>query len=199
MIERCAWSIRALMSVNGRFSLHPDRTRRCLRRGWACLTLVALLISSCLPMTLASSYFRANELPAIADGPEPCLAKTSGERGAADSLARFPLRFEACDKAAPERFRAQTNESSIYLSATEAAVLLRAAARAGRLGRGADLGLPRNARSPQANEQLPGTRRDRAAPRPSRAATVRMQLIGANRRAYVVGEILGRSLCDVEQ
>jgi hypothetical protein len=116
------------------------------------------------------------------------LATVSRERSAVDALSRLPLRFEACDKTAPERFLARMNDSTIYLSAIEATLSLRPTVGAGRLGCGADLGLSRNARSPQANEQLPEPRRDRAAPRPRASATVRMQLIGANRRARVVGE-----------
>ena len=120
--------------------------------------------------------------------PKAGRATMSGEHAAIDSLARMPLRFEGCDNRTPARFLARMNEATVYVSATEATLSLRAAEGAGRLGCGADLGSPRNARSPQANEQLPGPRRDRAAPRPSAATTLRMQLIGANRRARVIGE-----------
>jgi hypothetical protein len=70
---------------------------------------------------------------------------------------------------------------NINLTATGMAPAGQMAAGAGRLGRGADLGLPRNAGSHHANEQLPEPRRDRAAPRSRRptadeprAATLRM-------------------------
>jgi hypothetical protein len=175
------------MRVNGKFSLYPYRTTRCLRLARAGMTVMALVISPCLPITPASSYYRADELPAIASEPKPSLTAASGERAVIDALARMPMRFEACGSNTPARYLARMNESTLYLSATEATLSLRATAGAGRLGRGADLGTPRNARSPQATEHFPETRRDRAAPRPP-AATVRMQLIGANRRARVVGE-----------
>lgn len=175
------------MKVNGSFSSYPNRTRRCFRLEWVSLAVIALVIGPCGPITRASSYYNAEPL-AIATEPQPSLATASGERAAVDVLARQPLRFEGCDIHAPTRYRARMNESTIYLSATEATLLLQPTAGVGRLGCGADLGLPRNARSPQANEQLPEPRRDRAAPRRPAAATVRMQLIGANRRARIVGE-----------
>ena len=92
------------------------------------------------------------------------------------------------DKRAPGRFLARKGESTVYLSPTEATIVLRPTAGAGRLGRGADLGLPRNARSPHEDEELPEPRRDRAAPRTHTPATLRMQFIGANRHAGVSGE-----------
>jgi photosystem II stability/assembly factor-like uncharacterized protein len=176
------------MPVHGTFFHYVVRTRRCSRLAWAGLTVIALLISPCLPITRASSSCREDEHSKVAIEPKPSLATGSGERAAFDSLARMPLRFEACDNRTPVRFLARMNESTLYVSATEATLSSRATAGAGRLGCGADLGIPRNARSPQANEQLPEPRRDRAAPRPPASATVRMQLIGANRRARVVGE-----------
>lgn len=112
----------------------------------------------------------------------------SRERVLGDAFARLPLRFEACASRTPARYVARTRESTVYISATEATLSLRASSGAGRLGCGADLGLPRNARSPQANEQLPEPRRDRAAPRTSASQVVRMRLIGANGRARVIGE-----------
>lgn len=98
---------------------------------------------------------------------KPSLATGGTERDIGDALTRLPLRFEACAGRTPARYVARTRDSTAYISATEATWSLRAFSGAGRLGCGADLGLPRNARSPQANEQLPEPRRDRAAPRPS--------------------------------
>lgn len=105
-----------------------------------------------------------------------------------DVFARLPLRFEACGKDSRGRFLARTSEYGVYVTATEALLVLRATAGAGRLGRGADLGLPRNAKSLDATTQLPGPLRDRAAPRAQPATTLRMRLIGSNRRARAAGE-----------
>ena len=158
------------------------------RLAWAGVTIIALVVSECLPITQASIHHSADASIAVASDRLSTLATAKAEPFAGEALARLPLRFEACDKRAPEQFLARTNESTVYLSATEATLALRATAGAGRLGRVADLGLPRNARSPQANEQLPEPRRDRAAPRTPAAATIRMQFIGANHRARVLGE-----------
>lgn len=152
------------------------------------LTAIALTMSPFLPITPASSYHRADEPQAIASVPELSLATASGEHTLADAFARLPLRFEACASRTPAGYVAQTRESTIYISAIEATLLSRTSSGAGRLGCGADLGLPRNARSPKANEQLPEPRRDRAAPRQTAITTVRMQLLAANRRARVIGE-----------
>jgi hypothetical protein len=170
------------------FYRRSQRSGHCAARiAWAGMTIIALVVSGCLPITLASPHHNGESRPAVASDPVPTPARASSERFALDVLSRLPLRFEACDKRVPERFLARTNESTVYLSTTEAALVLRATAGAGRLGRGADLG-PRNARSPQANEKLPEPRRDRADPRTNPAATLRMQLIGANRRARMAGE-----------
>lgn len=154
----------------------------------ACLTVIAIVIISCPQIFSASPYYTADERRAIASEPEMGLATASRERAAGDAFARLPLHFESCGGQTPARYLARMNQSTIYLSATEATLSLRAPSGAGRLGCGADLGTPRNARSPQANEQLPEPRRDRAAPRLSNASLMRMQLIGANRRARVIGE-----------
>lgn len=171
-------------------SMFLDRAgiTRWSRLARAGLTVIAIVIISCPQTISASSYHTADERRAIASEPEMSLATTSRERAVGNAFARLPLRFEACGSLKPARYLARTNQSTIYLSATEATLALRASSGAGRLGCGADLGIPRNARSPQANEQLPEPRRDRAAPRLSTALSVRMQLIGANRRARVMGE-----------
>ena len=157
------------------------------RFAWAGLTTIVLVVSESLPITSASPHHKADAATALASEPMATLSTANMERPAGETLERLPLRFETCEETEPRRFLARMNESTLYVSATEATLSLPTAG-AGRLGCGADLGLPRNARSPQANEQLPEPRRDRAAPRPRASATVRMQLIGANRRARVVGE-----------
>ena len=98
-----------------------------------------------------------------------CLGRSSAfSSGAAllrrESFGQLPLRFESCSET-PMTFVARTNDYCLRLRATEAELVLQSNAGVGRLGCGADLGSPRNARSPQANKQLPGPRRDRAAPR----------------------------------
>lgn len=178
-----------LMRADGRplCSRWRCSAHRIARLVWAGMMMIALVACECLPITLASSYYRADQHHLFASEPQRGLATVSAKH-AADALNGMSLRFEACDSRMPARYLARTNESTIYLSATEATLSLRADEGAGRLGRGADLGTPRNARSPRANEQLPEPRRDRAAPRPTSITTVRMQLLGANRRARVIGE-----------
>jgi len=168
--------------------LNPAGTARWPRLSRASFTVIALAISPLLPVTPALPNHRAGEIRVIATEPEPALATAGTERALGDAFARLPLRFEACASQTPARYVAPPRESKVYISATEATLSLRASSGAGRLGCGADLGLPRNARSPRANKQLPEPRRDRAAPRLSNASPVRMQLIGANRRAHVIGE-----------
>src|SRR5207253_10029023 len=104
----------------------------------------------------------------------------------------------AGDPNVPGQFLARAGDCNINLTATEAALAVRMADGVGRLGCGANLGLPRNAGSLHANEQLPGSRRDRAAPRRRHAAadqsltaTLRMQLVGARRRVRLAGEAQG--------
>src|SRR5262245_20249482 len=111
-----------------------------------------------------------------------------------ESFAQLPLRFESCGET-PMTFIARTNDYCLRLRATEAELVLQANPGVGRLGCGADLGSPRNARSLHANKQLPGPRRDRAAPRREPTTTLSMRLVGADRRARVHGEdeLLGRS------
>ena len=148
---------------------------------WAGLTLIALVINPSVLKTTASSNYGTDEYRLTASKPQPVLEKTAAGRVSVDALGRLPLRFEACEGRTPAQFQARMSGSTIYLSATEAAIVFGGTAGAGRLGCGADLGSPRNARSPRANEQLPEPRRDRAAPRPNPPATVRMELIGVNR------------------
>ncbi|MEN3334799.1 MAG: hypothetical protein V7641_4164 [Blastocatellia bacterium] len=159
------------------------------------MTIIALVIGQCLPITATLLHDRAATPSTIAGETSPIPATADAGRRAGEAINQWPLRFEVCDQGVPERFLARTSNCNIYLTATEAALIWQTAAGAGRLGRGADLGLPRNAGSLNANEQLPGPRRDRAAPRPRRPAanefqtsSVRMQLIGANPRAVMAGE-----------
>jgi hypothetical protein len=159
------------------------------------MTIIALVISECLPITATVHRPRTATPYGVAGLPSPITATASAGRLASEAISQGPLRFEVCDKGAAGRFLARTSNCNIHLTATEAALVWQTAAGAGRLGRGADLGLPRNAGSLDANEQLPGPRRDRAAPRRRRSAanesltaSVRMQLIGANPRAEMAGE-----------
>ncbi|MFL6215789.1 MAG: SBBP repeat-containing protein [Blastocatellia bacterium] len=159
--------------------------------------LIALIGGESFP-TLAT-HQRSATGAAVADQSSPIQVATSTRRQMIESFDRLPLRFEACGPKASASFLARLNECNIYLTATEAALAWRSRGDAGRLGRGADLGLPRNAGSLNANEQLPGPRRDRAAPRAphsatdssldsSPAASLQMQLVGANLHARLTGE-----------
>ena len=131
----------------------------------------------------------------LAERSLPPIVPSITPQRAGEALTRTPLRFEICDERAPGRFVARGNGWSTYLAANEAVLFSAASEGVGRLGRGADLGSPRNAESPQANEQLPGPRRDRAAPRFSRSRpSVRLQFIGARRNARVLGETLSATL-----
>jgi photosystem II stability/assembly factor-like uncharacterized protein len=162
------------------------------------LTLIALIVSECFP-TLAR-HQRSVAGVAAADQLAPTPSAASARRRAIESFARLPLRFEACGPTAVRSFVARAGDCNIYLTATDAAFGWRSSVGAGRLGCGADLGLPRNAESLIANEQLPGPRRDRAAPRmrlsatssspaaPSPAASLQMQLVGASPHARITGE-----------
>ena len=185
--RRASVLIEAVMQSRPRKDLNSE-TGLWSRLARAGLTVIAIVIISCPRIISASSYYRADEFRASASEPKPTFATGGTERALGDAFARLPLCFEACASRTPAPYVARTKESTVYISATEATLSLRDSSGAGRLGCGADLGLPRNARSPQANEQLPEPRRDRAAPRPSSATTVRMQLLGANRRARVIGE-----------
>ena len=182
------------------FEIFPHRHaqrfgRDPLRLAGVGMTIIALVISECLPITATVRRPRTATPYMVAGLPSPITATASLGRLAGEAIGQGPLRFEVCDKGVSGRFLARTSNCNIHLTATEATLVWQTAAGAGRLGRGADLGLPRNAGSLNANEQLPGPRRDRAAPRPRRSATdesltasVRMQLIGANPRAEMVGE-----------
>jgi hypothetical protein len=151
---------------------------------------IALLLAiQVWPLPLHSeSIFRLGRAPAGNGIMSPPRRAHLSEANAAELFTSLPLRFESCGKRAPRQFLARTGEFTVYLSATEAALVLRPTAGAGRLGLGADLGLPRNARSPHENEELPEPRRDRAAPRTHTAATLRMEFIGANRHAVMSGD-----------
>jgi IPT/TIG domain/Beta-propeller repeat len=175
---------------------HVQRFRRdALRFAGVGMTIIALVIGECSPITATVRRPRTATPYMVAGLPSPITATASLGRLAAETIGQWPLRFEDCDKGGPERFLARTSNCNIHLTATEATLVWQTAVGVGRLGCGADLGLPRNAGSLDANEQLPGPRRDRAAPRPRRSATdesltasVRMQLIGANPRAVMAGE-----------
>jgi hypothetical protein len=168
-------------------SYHDVRIGLWLRTASGWLSAIALVISGCLPMPSAPSHHDTTSLPLVANELSAASATNSVSQSVQNALAA--LHFEA-DPKLPARFLARTMESLIYLSATEAAIVFKATAGVGRLGCGADLGSPRNARSHRANEQLPESRRDRAAPRRRATATLRMQLAGANTRARVIGEDL---------
>jgi hypothetical protein len=129
------------------------------------LTIIALLISECLPITAMVPHHQTAAGSTVADEPPPIPATTKAVRLAGEAVNRLPLRFEAAANGVPGRFLARTSHCNIHFTATEAGLEWRTAAGAGRLGCGADLGSPRNAGSLHANEQLPGPRRDRAAPR----------------------------------
>src|SRR5438128_2031009 len=176
-----------IMRSAGRFRprpvQRPARCGACVR--WAHFAIIAILFCECLPITATAPLQRVAACSAVSRVPSLMSPTVSVGRLAGESLARLPLRFEALETGSTRRFLARTSDYSLQLTATEAALTLRTDAR--RLGRGADLGSPRNARSLQANKQLPGPRRDRAAPRgrPSAndqllTATVHMRLIGAN-------------------
>ena len=179
---------------------HVQRFRRdALRFASVGMTIIALVISECLPITATVRRPRTATPYMVADLPSPIAATASLGRLAGEASSQWPLRFEACDKGVSEQFLARTSNCNIHLTATEATLVWQTAAGVGRLGRGADLGLPRNAGSLNANEQLPGPRRDRAAPRARRSATdssldsslassLRMQLVGANPSARITGK-----------
>jgi Beta-propeller repeat len=165
---------------------------RVLRLAAAGLTIIALVIGQSLPITAMLPPHRAE---AVASAPSQTLKAADAGRLAGDAFARLPLRFEARVNQATGLYLARTGNCNIYLTATEAALVWQTTAGAGRLGRGADLGSSRNAGSLDANEQLPGPRRDRAAPRRHRstndvspATTLRMQLIGADPHTRMTGE-----------
>lgn len=170
------------------FSYEPVGTRRCLRLVPVGLTTIALVLNACLPMSFASPSHAAGLHAGINREALSASAMAGMKRSAVDTLARSAVRFEACSESGHAQFLARMKDTTVYVSADEATFLLQTEESVGRLGRVADLGSPRNARSPQANEQLPEPRRDRAAPRLASAATVRMQLVGANHRASVTGE-----------
>jgi photosystem II stability/assembly factor-like uncharacterized protein len=178
--------------------------RRAVRLAGMSLMLIALTVGAGFP-TLATH--QPSDAGAAASTSSPQTAATSTRRHAVEAFGHLPLRFEACGPVASGAFLARVGECSLYLTATEARFGWPSPGNAGRLGRGADLGSPRNAGSLHANEQLPGPRRDRAAPRsrrsapnsfsdssstsspdPLTAASLRMRLVGANPHARVTGE-----------
>ena len=183
------------MTVASRFAF------RRARQSTACLaSTVAILMVFTLSAGLPRAVTLPRQRPAagltIAGEPGRAPAGSAGQ-ASVEALNRLPLRFEAC---APGEFLARAGNCNIHLTATEVALAEQRATSAGRLGRGANLGLPRNAVSLQANEQLPGSRRDRAAPRPrrpaadgSRITTLRMHLMGARRHAQLFGAARGQT------
>ena len=159
--------------------------------------MIVFTVSACLPITTTMASQRAAATPMVTGEPRPPTT-ASAERLSPEPFKRLPLRFEAGDPNVPGQFLARAGGCNINLTATEAALAVRMADGVGRLGCGANLGLPRNAGSLHANKQLPGSRRDRAAPRRRHAAadrsltaTLRMQLVGARRRVRLAGEAQG--------
>jgi len=142
--------------------------RRASRLAGMSLVLIALIVGAGFP-TLATH--QPSDAGAAVSMPPPESSATNTRRRAVEAFGHLPLRFEACGPAASGPFLARAGDCNLYLTATEAVLGWPSPGDAGRLGRGADLGSPRNAGSLDANEQLPGPRRDRAAPRPRRSPT----------------------------
>ena len=129
--------------------------------------LIALIVGAGFPTLATHQPSEAGAAVSIS----PPAAAASTPRQAVEAFGHLPLRFEACGPVASGPFLARVGDCNLYLTATEARLGWPSPDSAGRLGRGADLGSPRNAGSLHANEQLPGPRRDRAAPRTRRSVT----------------------------
>ena len=176
-------------------SCRPARRSACqiFHITWAGALIAMLIATTCLPATAAQPRLGSALKAAESNRPVPVTA--SAKRFARNAFAGLPLGFEARATGPTGQFSARTDKWNVYLTGTEAALTWRSNVGVGPLGRSAYLGLPRNAGSLQANEQLPEPRCDRVAPRDRRTstseaptATLRMQMIGANPCAHLVGD-----------
>ena len=100
------------MNGAGRFSgrsVSPS-TYPIVRLAWAVGIIIALAAGAGLPTAAAVPSHRAEACPTVVCEPSKGLAKARVRRLASDTLAQWPLRFEASGQGRAERFLARAGE-----------------------------------------------------------------------------------------